>query len=307
MNGDKSVKFNVNLHVNAAPEPTLPAPVTQLSKLEIVKDYTLTLPFLLGKQYEGKPYTATLDGVYEALGTDAASFDATAADYIFTQVVESTVVNDETTYTPSDELKTPDSASGGAWFGRYSNFDESTGQETVLDKSYPRAWGDGCTFYCQNITLTEGELSIISGQYPGTLKIGDTDYTYLYIIVGDKAARVKVQVEVTEPQVSDDFVQVGETTVEIEAPVDDSYATKKFSVDIAAIAEALECEPADFDDIYAWASEGVMDNSHTEGSGGFYYNEQGFIQNWGSDAAPMVSTTSVRCRTTSLTSQSHRP
>lgn len=289
MNGDKSVKFNVNLHVNAAPEPTLPAPVTQLSKLEIVKDYTLTLPFLLGKQYEGKPYTATLDGVYEALGTDAASFDATAADYIFTQVVESTVVNDETTYTPSDELKTPDSASGGAWFGRYSNFDESTGQETVLDKSYPRAWGDGCTFYCQNITLTEGELSIISGQYPGTLKIGDTDYTYLYIIVGDKAARVKVQVEVTEPQVSDDFVQVGETTVEIEAPVDDSYATKKFSVDIAAIAEALECEPADFDDIYAWASEGVMDNSHTEGSGGFYYNEQGFIQNWGSDAAFFIS------------------
>ena len=45
VNGDKTLTFNVKLHVNAAPEPT----TVKLSELEIVKDYTLPLNFVVGK------------------------------------------------------------------------------------------------------------------------------------------------------------------------------------------------------------------------------------------------------------------
>ena len=71
VNGDKTLTFNVKLHVNAAPEPT----TVKLSELEIVKDYTLPLNFVVGKSYEGKTYSATLEDVYDALGTTAEEFD----------------------------------------------------------------------------------------------------------------------------------------------------------------------------------------------------------------------------------------
>ena len=69
----------------------------------------------------------------------------------------------------------------------------------------PKAWGGSAenqnTFYLQNFTLSEGEFTIGSaGQYPGVLVLDDTDYTYLYVIHGDKAARIKVYVDMKEQE-----------------------------------------------------------------------------------------------------------
>ena len=81
--GNKEVSFDVTQNVEAA-VPSVPSslakPVKELSKLNIVKDYTLELNFVPGKSYEGKTYTTTLDGIYEALGVEQADLDANVND-----------------------------------------------------------------------------------------------------------------------------------------------------------------------------------------------------------------------------------
>lgn len=296
VNGDKEVSFDVTQNVTAAEKTEVPEPTKQLSALTIVKDYTLELPFTLGKQYEGKTYTATLDGVYDALGTSAAEFDAAAADMTFTQVVVAdTVYNEqgentgEVTYRWVDDLKTPEEGADGGWFGRYSQYDEATGEEVTFPMNAPLTWATGAnTFYVQGITLAEGVYSITSGQYPNTLKEGDEDFAYLYLIYGSKAARIKVVTKVTKPEEIDPdaYVIVGSQDVAITSPANDSYETKNFSIDMAAVLEALACEADDITDFYVWTAEGTLTDDHTTGEKGYYLTAEGKHGSW-NDKAPV--------------------
>lgn len=294
--GDKEVSFDVTQNVEAGVPSSLTEPVKELSKLNIVKDYTLELNFVPGKSYEGKTYTTTLDGIYEALGVEQADLDANVNDHILAQIVNTDSVGDTEVYSLSDNLEIPEVAAGGAWFGRYINYDEATDVETPLTISCPKGWATGYnTFFTQSMTLANGEFSIVSGQFPDIMKEGDTDYTYLYITVGDKAARVKVQAVVKKPEAVDpsDIVKVGETTVEVSAGIDNNYATKGFSIDMEAIVAALGCTTADLEDVYALDQDSVISDNHTEGSGGFYYNAEGRIEIWGSNAAAFIARTST--------------
>jgi len=301
--GDKEVSFELIQNINAAPEPTLQAPVTELSKLNIVKEYTLELPFKLGKKYEGDTYTATLEGIYEALGVSQAELDASVADHVLTQTVTSTPILNEVgeetgeyIYALSDNLAQPSAAAVDAWYGRYINYDEASGEEEPLDISAPMGWGAGHnTFYTQSVTLAEGVYSIVSGQFPGNLVEGDTDYTYHYIVVGDKAVKVKIQVKIIVPEQVDpnDMVKAGESSIDVEAKIDNNYATKSFTINMEEIVAALGCTTADFDDVFAYAQDGSISDNHTEGSGGFYYNADGKIEDWGANAACFIARTST--------------
>lgn len=294
--GDNKVSFDVTQKVEAAVASSLTEPVKELSKLNIVKDYTLELNFVPGKSYEGKTYTTTLDGIYEALGVEQADLDANVNDHILAQIVNTDSVGDTEVYSLSDNLEIPEVAAGGAWFGRYVNYDEANDVETPLTISCPKGWATGYnTFFTQSMTLANGEFSIVSGQFPDIMKEGDTDYTYLYITVGDKAARVKVQAILKKPEAVDpsQIVKVGETTVEVSAGIDNNYATKGFSIDMEAIVAALGCTTADLEDVYALDQDSVISDNHTEGSGGFYYNAEGRIENWGSNAAAFIARTST--------------
>jgi len=293
VNGEQSISFDITLKVNAAAQPTLPAATTSLAALNIVANYDFQIDFTAGKSYEGKTYTTTLDGIYDALGVTAAELDGSVADYTYTQAIKGDSVNGEVVYSWLDELVIPEAAAGGAWFGRYINFDEATEAEVLLGNA-PKAWGAGAnTFYTQNITLADGKFSIVSGQYPDILKAGDSDYANLYIIVGDKAACVKVFVNVTDPEVvnPDDMIQVGDTTIAVNSIVDNNYATKGFTIDMASVVAALGCTTDDLDDVYSWAAEGQLSDNHTEGSGGFYFNEEGYISTWGSASAFFIART----------------
>ena len=297
--GDKEVSFDVTQNVEAgvpAVPSSLAEPVKELSKLNIVKDYTLELNFVPGKSYEGKTYTTTLDGIYEALGVEQADLDANVNDHILAQIVKTDSVGDTEEYSLSDNLEIPEVAAGGAWFGRYVNYDEANDVEIPLPISCPKTWNTGYnTFYTQSMTLANGEFSILSGQFPDIMKEGDTDYTYLYITVGDKAARVKVQAIVKKPEAVDpsQIVKVGETTVEVSAGIDNNYVTKGFTIDMETIVAALGCTTADLEDVYALDQDSVISDHHTEGSGGFFYNAEGRIETYGSNAAAFIARTTT--------------
>lgn len=289
-NGNSFLEFNVNLHVNAAPQPT----EVYLSKLTIVADYTLPLNFTIGKSYEGKEFTATLEGVYEALGTTAEDFDAKASAQTYTQTVKSVLdpETQETSYELIDSLSHPDDAAPDAWFGRYANYDEVAGKDIPLEINAPRAWAAGCTFYTQGITLAEGEYTIKSGQYPGTFtSTTDADYTYLYLVNGEKAARIKVQVAMEEAPDIDpsEWESVGDTTIVQKTNKFIDYLTIASDiVNMDDIAAALECEPTDIVYYHYSAGDGFDNSIDDSGINGAWLDETGHKCSWGSSAAIMI-------------------
>lgn len=289
-NGNGFLEFNVNLHVNAAPQPT----EVYLSQLTIVADYTLPLNFTIGKSYEGKTYSATLEGVYEALGTTAEEFDAKASAQTYAQTVKTIIdaETQETSYELIDSLSHPDDAAADGWFGRYANFDEASGKEIPLEINAPHAWAAGCTFYTQGITLAEGEYSITSGQYPGTFtSTEDKDFTYLYLVNGDKAARIKVQVAMEEAPDIDpsEWEEVGDTTIVQSTNKFVDYLTIASNiVNIDDIAAALECEPEDITYYHYSTGDGFDNSIDDSGINGAWLDEEGHKCAWGSDAAIMI-------------------
>ena len=281
VNGDKMVTFNVTLHVNAAQE----AQTLNLSDLTIVKDYEIALPFVATKQYEGNTATSTLEGLYDALvGTTAETLDANIGTSCYAEIIKTETINDLENYLLDGTLMnmTDIRTETDGWFGRYTNFDESTGIESTLPINAPKPHGANGTFYIQNIALANGELTFTNGQYPGTLKKGDTDYTYLYIVSGTNAVRIKVYVDVTDPETvpQDELELAGETTIDVAMNPMNSYSTKSFNIDMEAIAAALGCEVSDIDNIYSWTDGGEMSDNHTEGSGGFYFTSDSKIGSW---------------------------
>lgn len=297
--GNKEVSFDVTQNVEAGVPSSLIEPVKDFSKLTLIeKDYEMTLDFIVGKQYENKIAQVTLDGIYEALGVDSVELKNNIEDHVFAKVVgleyptpeDSSVTN----YVILDSLVVQRFDTDG-WFGRYSNYDEGTDKEITLPINMPKTHGGGCTYYIQNPVLANGEFSFNYGQYPNTMNEGDSDSTFLYIVVGDKAACIKVKANVTKPEAVDpsQIVKVGETTVEVSAGIDNNYVTKGFTIDMETIVAALGCTTADLEDVYALDQDSVISDNHTEGSGGFYYNAEGRIENWGSNAAAFIARTST--------------
>lgn len=301
VNGDKTLTFNVSLHVNAAPEPTIILPEeVSLSSLEIVKDYTLPLNFILGKSYEGKTFSATLEGVYDALGVSAADLDAAVgkghlSDAVYVQMIETKKdeTTEETTSTYLDLLKSLNGAGTDGWFGRYTSYDETSGDETNMEINAPKVYGTGCTFYTQEPRLSEGEFSIKVGQFPGTFtSVKDADYTYLYLVYGTKAVRIKVQVAVEEPQNVDpsEWTEVG--TIDITQSTTKIMNYLKLSTPIENITEVasnlgLE-DPSDITFYHLpTAGEGFSDD--LSDGWGAWLNETGNYCAWGSDARVMVA------------------
>ncbi len=281
VNGDKKVTFNVTLTVT-------PGGFINLSDLAIVKDYEITLPYIIGKKFEGATSTTTLEGLYEALGVSAETLDANIGTSCYGEMVTSTTENDLTTYAFNGKLKTMTDIRSltDGWYGRYTNFDESTGIESVLPMSAPKSYGADCTFYIQDVALSNGEFTFINGQYPGTLQKDATDYTYIYIVNGSNAVRIKVQVQMEEaPNINpDEREKVGEVTYELKMNPMPNYATKILKIDMEPIAEALGCATTDLgeDNLFSWDQNDQMSDHHSQGTG-FYWTVDNKIGEWTSN------------------------
>jgi len=290
VNGDKKVEYTCSLHVDAAVQASEIAKT--FSELQFVKEYNATVELTEGKQYEGKTLEVDMTDIYEALGIDQATLDATLSKVVC--AIRANTDKDGVT-TLNDTLEVVNETDG--WFGRYTTYDEATGSKSSFGngQSYLKNWSGGCTVYLQNSALAEGKFTLSYGQYPNTMSAGNTDFAELYIVNGTKAAKLTVKIEVKAPDAIpfEEMTKAGEQNIEISVAIDDNYATKAFTVDMATLTEALGCTADDIDDIYSWAAEGNLSNNHTEVSGGFYFGEDGFISNWGSSSAFFVAKTSI--------------
>ena len=277
--GAMMIADNVN-----AQESTLKEPVTKLTDLTIMKEYDMTLPFIVGKSYENKTVSVTLEGIYDALGTTSAELDSVASNYTFTRLMNTVKETDDAipVYSWSDDLAKPEDAAGGSWFGAYYQ-DTDDGTDPVYIGNAPKGWGTGnSTFYTQEIKLNDGEFSITTGQYPDGMKEGNVFSSILYIINGNKAAAVTLTTNVYVPTIPPfaEMTSVGDTTIAITAEVSNDYITKNIQVDIEKVYSLLGCQASDISELFAFSDEGVISNEHTADYGGFFFNENGFIDKW---------------------------
>ncbi len=288
--GDKKATFTVTMDIKAVPE--MASPTQSFAALNIVKEYQGTLTFKEGKSYENSTFTLEAADLAEALGIEESVLSANIAKVTVTRQCMTT---DDVTYAFTDSVKALGDYGTDGWFGRYSTTDDVTGNTTVLSQNAPLSWGANCTSYIHDLKLEEGKFSLSYGQYPGTMKAGDSDFIELYIVNDVKAAQITLGLTV-EPQDVYDFSEmqmVGDTTINVTASVDDNYATKPFVVNMATVAEKLGCEISDLDQVYAFSAENEVSDNHTESSGGFYFNEDGFIGEWGASATYFVSVGSL--------------
>ncbi len=288
----KSVDFEVTLNVIEKPE--IPEAVTELDKLTIVKEYNATLDFTYGKQYEGKSIDIPVEGLAEALGIDEKLLSAVAEDLVYAQTAVNTAGEEEdAVYVEQNQLVYPRPATDG-WFGHYTIYDEGSGVETTVEHNVLLNYGNGSTFYLQNYKYADGVFTVGSyGQFPGALSTEAPDYAELYIIAGDKAAKITFNVNVTKPEAIpfEQMEKAGEIVIDVEAEVNTDYLTKEFEFDMSAVLEALGEESVD--DVLSWAAEGELSDNHTENSGGFYFNEDGTIGDWGGSATFFIAKVSL--------------
>ena len=264
--------------------PTLAEPVTKLADLTIVKEYEMTLPLPYGSKYENITVSTTLDGIYDALGAESSVLDEVVADYTFTRTVKDIKESEDgiPVYAWNEDLAKPGDAAVDGWFGLYYQ-DTDDGTEAQFFGNAPKSWGAGNnTFYTQKISLNDGEFSILTGQYPGVLNVGDKYDANLYIINGDKAALVRLVTDVYVPVIPavEELTSVGDTTIAIEAEANDEYVTKTFRVNIEKICSLLGCETTDISKVYGFADANTLTGDATADNGGFFFKEDGTVGGW---------------------------
>lgn len=279
----KEATFDISLHVNAAAEPTCGPSTNKFSELEIVKSCNMTLPYTQGKKYENKIDSISAEGIADALGVAEADLIASLSDMIMTRSMST---DDSGSSTFSDDLVVAPFATDG-WFGRYSSFDESTGEEAVYQQNGPKGWSAGCTFYLHEMKIADGYFFITHGQYDGTLVSGDKDYADIYIVNGTKAVKVTIGVDVEEAEVhpAEEMQIVGTASVDLESYIDANYVSKFVTFDIDDILSKLGCESVESIIQYQYAGETTFaDVSNYD----YWLNEQGYAESWGKTACAQL-------------------
>lgn len=276
---NKSVTFEIELSVIEKPVVILPEPEKQISKLNIVDELTQDVEQKPRAGYDADKVEVNLT---EALG----KLGITELSVVQEQLDEMLFATN--CYLPDDVVMgvqvldslTNESSAGGIGFWLHTVCDDE-GAETSQVARY--AYDAQDKFYMESFAFDAetGVLSCNLGQYPGNLKGGETYYTNMYIVYGNKAIKICYNLKVLDVQLGslDDYEKAGESTIKVEMEPMESYDTKNFSIDIEAITTALGATP---DDFYMIQENKFADK--TQEGVGYWIDINGSVINWGTNA-----------------------
>ena len=278
--GDKLATFDVTYTVK--PLPAMPKTELEIAKLEIVGETETVVEQYPRGNYSSSVAYVNIAGVADKLGIDAEVFEALipAGLGFYRPYV------DITTGFKVDSLTS--AVTYGGW-GRVV-FDATTGKP--LTEVCIAPWDaeglygmDSWVYNSKSDTLG---CNIV--QYPGKLKVGDTFYSYVYIVYGNKAYRIKYTLNIVEDPNSralETMTKVGESVFRIEQQPNNNYATSAITLNTDSIAELLGCAVGDMS-FLAIENNGVLSAESTAGNGGYWLTQDGFICSWGNDAYSFV-------------------
>lgn len=295
--GGKEVTFNINYTIKAVPpvqEPT----TTVIADLNVVGSTTVNIT----RQNLDNDKSHSLDAsdIISKLGLDRSLLGAQLSQMLYTETLDdagciASTLSNEFTADPKP----------GWWYKKalYPQGDEHQGEVSPnLGSALYNATDS--YIYLLNFAYDESSdaITYTSGRYTATHVVGDDLRANVYILYGNKAYRIEYQIviEETPSQALDDLTSIGEGSIDIDFydNMGDGQIVNT-DIDIQAIAAALGCEIDEkgnyiTTDINVYAlkdDETFWPGIGTALMGGFWFNEFGYVCNWGADAAIYIQPT----------------
>ena len=281
---EKAVTFSLRLSVIALPELNVPEPTLKWAELQIVGEQEIVV-----EQYPRGGYDA--DAVRVNIGEALSLLGITEKEALalnLSKVLYATQYNtadvEQGGGMKKDSLTNESTAGAPGWWMRPIQNEE--GEET--GEVSAAGWGDVDKFFIETFKYDAANDSLTCnlGQYPGSCKDNEEWFTYIYIIYGEKAYRLKYTLKVLEKTQGNglaDYTKVGENAVVVEQSPTDDYSTTGIQIDVETIANALGCE------VSALGAVALDDKDNFAGStannGGWWLTSSGTVTSWGQGAS----------------------
>jgi len=269
--GDKQVTFDITYIVN--PLPTMPEAELEIAKLEIIGETEITVTQYPRTGYDADVVKVSIAGVAESFGLDKEVF----ATMIPNQMYQA--YTDDTYGMKVDSLLAIGYYDGWVGLAFAENGDTLT---EACAKSYSSA---DARFYTNAWSYNEENdtLTCNLGQSPEKLVAGDNFYSYVYIVYGNKAFRIKYNLVIEAAPYVDpnDFVSIGTSTYVVEQVNLTDYSYSEIYIPIDSIAELLGTTATALS-FQATGPEGGFTSSSTANAGGYWMTQNGIVCSWNS-------------------------
>ncbi len=276
--GDKQATFDITYIVN--PLPTMPEAELEIAKLEIIGETEVTVDQFPAMSWKAYVASVSLAGVAEKFGVDAEIFPTMIPNQLYQAKIDLTYglkVDSLIAITVND-----------GW-GRVAMSLEVDTLTEVCSASYG-SLADLKAFYTNgwSFDAATDTLSCNMGQYPERMVAGDQLYSYVYLVYGNKAFRIKYILNVIEdPNAGkdnlEDMTKVGSEVIRIEQQPNNEYAPSTITLNTDSIAGLLGCTVDDMT-FQAIDNNGNLSNNGTANNGGYWMTQGGIICGWGTNA-----------------------
>lgn len=277
--GEATATFDLTLNIEA--KPTIDVePCTTFSKLQIVGRASTSLSQYPRANWAYDPISFDVAGIAEALGMSTDNLSMFFEDMLYAKTYDADydIITDSLTHSFT---ATPNP---GFWY--IKTYDENTGDEG--DEVVQGPYGGEDVFWVSSIAFDAeaGTITAEVGQYPNGLAVNQSRYGCFYVIYGDKAYELKVELTIIpEPaKPYKEMEKVGEENYEFELDHDfNDYGISYLEFNLDSIAELLGCDPADIK-LQFLKDEENFSSSSTANNGGCWLNEDGFVCSWSTTA-----------------------
>lgn len=276
--GDKQATFDITYIVN--PLPTMPEAELEIAKLEIIGETEVTVDQTPSMSWKAYVASVSLAGVAEKFGVDAEIFPTMIPNQLYQAKIDLTYglkVDSLIAITVND-----------GW-GRVAMSLEGDTLTEVCSANYG-SLADLKAFYTNgwSFDAATDTLSCNMGQFPERMVAGDQLYSYVYLVYGNKAFRIKYILNVIEdPNAGknnlEDMTKVGSEVIRIEQQPNNDYATSTITLNTDSIAGLLGCTVDDMT-FQAIDNNGNLSNNGTANAGGYWMTQGGIICGWGTNA-----------------------
>ncbi|MBQ2968972.1 MAG: DUF4859 domain-containing protein [Bacteroidaceae bacterium] len=276
--GEKQVTFDITYTVK--PLPTMPEAELEIAKLEIVGETEVTVDQTPSMSWKAYVASVSLAGVAEKFGVDAEIFPTMIPNQLYQAKIDLTYglkVDSLIAITVND-----------GW-GRVAMSLEGDTLTEVCSANYG-SLEDLKAFYTNgwSFDAATDTLSCNMGQYPERMVAGEQFYSYVYLVYGNKAFRIKYILNVIEdPNAGkdnlEDMTKVGSEVIRIEQQPNNDYATSTITLNTDSIAGLLGCTVDDMT-FQAIDNNGNLSNNGTANAGGYWMTQGGIICGWGTNA-----------------------
>ena len=276
--GDKQVTFDITYIVN--PLPTMPEAELEIAKLEIIGETEVTVDQTPSMSWKAYVASVSLAGVAEKFGVDAEIFPTMIPNQLYQAKIDLTYglkVDSLIAITVND-----------GW-GRVAMSLEGDTLTEVCSANYG-SLEDLKAFYTNgwSFDAATDTLSCNMGQFPERMVAGDQLYSYVYLVYGNKAFRIKYILNVIEDPNDgknnlEDMTKVGSSTFSLEQYPTTDYSTTYISLNADSIATLLGCSTSDMV-LQAIDNNGALSTNSTATKGGYWMTQGGIICGWGDNA-----------------------